>query len=206
VHLRTGLADFHDHHLRAAMDMADKHRAPRKRGASATQNWFRAGCDHRAFRNLSNGLILSDAPGLVRHLLSSYPQLFAADLSVIWEGIGGNGSGPVSSRSWGNQRAPKLAAAIDATSAGLATEVQFSRYSTMLKPAVARSMCTRRLVIFPESPASLCPRFDVAFFRNMHLLTQDSQKWACLQQQLAQHPCKGRDGNSCTVVFTTAMV
>ena len=91
-------------------------------------------------------------------------------------------------------------------SAGLAAEVQFSRYSSMLKPAVARSVCNRRVTPFRSDGASACPHFDVAFLRNLQILTREGQKYECMQRQLAQHPCKGLPARTCREAFVAALV
>ena len=53
---------------------------------------------------------------------------------------------------------------------------------------------------------SVCPHFDEAFLRNLQILTRDQSKYACLQQQLANHPCKRHSAKVCRDGFVAAMV
>ena len=106
--------------------------------------------------------------------------------------------------------------------AGVASEVVVSRYSSMLKPAVARSMCTRKITSFgsrekkkedapPPPPPTLsrrlCPQFDTVFLRNLRILTNDRIKWACTRAQLISHPCKEvQNMYTCRENFMQAMI
>ena len=231
VHLRTGLADVADHDLwRVAAQKSDAAnsggRPARDRAVSAkrqgiTAQWLYAACSDEALRKLPAALVLSDAPGLTALLLAAYPQMHAVDRLALERNA--TNTAPLailsgmSARSWSNGFAPKLAAAVDVAAAGVASEMLVSRYSSMLKPAVARSMCTRRVSHFAEKPArdaqsgssarqKLCPQFDVVFLRNLQVLTANQGKYACTQQQLVRHPCKGLSGNACRDSFITAMI
>ena len=245
LHMRTGLADISDGALRTAADMASKRIPvePRLRASTGskgshggtgmnhagTAEWLYAACSDEALRALPSGLVLSDAPGLTRLLTSRYTQLFTVGAIPRAAALHTNASSghadeivaPLSARSWGNAFGPKLAAAADVVAAGVAAEVHISRYSTMLKPAVVRSMCIRRVVPFgfreePQSDraaggrsagsASMCPRFDIAFLRNLHILTSDKTKYACMQEQLHAHPCKEKSARACREQFTAAMI
>ena len=84
----------------------------------------------------------------------------------------------------------------------------------MLKPAVVRSMCTRRVKPFGGEPRhkerkedhGVCPRFDVAFLRNLQILSRDKVKYACTQEQLEAHPCKGKPVHECRKHFVASLV
>ena len=54
--------------------------------------------------------------------------------------------------------------------------------------------------------ASPCPQLDVAFLRNLHILTNYRDKYECTQRQLAAHPCKGVPSAKCKAGFIAAMV
>lgn len=246
LHLRTGLADISDHEIASAAS-ARAGRSTRHRAVGEARTWVRAACDEEAIRQLPAALVISDAPDLLVHLIDTFPQLYsvahlaggrttaaAASSGALIGAAPNNASAattPVvvrSTRSWLNGFSAKLESAVDMAAAGLMTEVHVSKYSSMLKPAVARSMCTRRVVPFDfhrsiikdkrvacESDhfcegdlarrLSFCPRFDVAFFRNMRVLTSIGSKWECAQQQLLHHPCKNVSGSACRLGFASAM-
>jgi hypothetical protein len=108
--------------------------------------------------------------------------------------------------------------------ASAASAVLASRYSSMLKPAVTRSVCNRRVRTFDVGERrawanigqvplpggaerqSACPQFDVVFVRNLHILTQDPPKYVCMQKQLVSHPCKDLGWTACRESFIAAMV
>ena len=239
LHLRTGLADMFDHEMRQAV----KHKEEQSQQGGAKGNgvdgggdgedeaskyastWLHAACSDSALKELPSALVLSDAPGLISRLLTTYPNLHAIDQRALVANAtmkNSDGDAVVSSRSWGNTFEPKLGAAIDATAAGVASEVVVSRYSSMLKPAVARSMCTRKITSFgsrekkkedapPPPPPTLsrrlCPQFDTVFLRNLRILTNDRIKWACTRAALISHPCKEvQNMYTCRENFMQAMI
>ena len=108
-------------------------------------------------------------------------------------------------RSWDVGYDAQLAAALDAHAAGLATEVHVSRYSSFMRPVVARSVCTLRVRAF-GTDGSPCPRFDQLFVRNMHVLRQYAAKYECMQQQVPKdHPCKHVGSRKCRESFVRGM-
>ena len=155
MHLRTGLADKPDHKwtgsytrksshskvaLKAMVD-GDGGGDGEDEASGHASTWLHAA--RFGAKELPSALVLSDAPGLISRLLTTYPNLHAIDQRALVANAtmkNSDGDAVVSSRSWGNTFEPKLGAAIDATAAGVASEVVVSRYSSMLKPAVARSM------------------------------------------------------------------
>ena len=213
-------------------------------GRLGAMKWFQAACSDASFRGLPVGtLILSDAPNLLRYITMAYNNTHAVDREALERGAGdedakaphnfhraptarrssssshrgGRAIHGTSARTWGNSFAAKLAAVIDAISAGLAREVQISRYSSMLKPAVARSMCTARVVPFDGGgtgrgkrgavggAGGVCPLFDVAFVRDLHRHTEIPARYACVQEQLASHPCKDVRAAACDEGFIAAL-
>lgn len=236
IHLRTGQADMPDHEVRklaarkqsldglreaqtrAVAGSRDASgggdgRFRRRAGAAgtltSTNAWLYGACGDAALRKLPPALVMSDAPGLVSLLLATYPQMFAVGRLNTTEGAAPSNGAPaaVSSRSWGNAFEPKLAAVIDVVAAGVASEVLYSRYSSMLKPAIARSMCIRRITPFDhDKTLGICPQFETVFVRNLQILIRDSSKYVCLQRQLESHPCKGLSGHACRDLFITAML
>ena len=224
LHLRTGFADMSDHDVLIDPSAAPANAMEARRWPSepyATPGrWLHAACDEASLRALPAALVLSDAPGLVEYAVRAFPQLHAlgrlsnpaangsaaATPAAAAAASAAAGLRSATTRSWSNGFDAKLGAVLDATLAGLAAEVRFSRYSVMLKPAVARSVCTRRVVSFDESAAAACPHFDRVFVRNPHILTKDPHIYACVQQQLPHaHPCRGVPRAACRGAFVAAM-
>ena len=222
VHLRTGFADMRDDETMRAG------RASQIVARALTAKWFEAACDNSTLGALSRALVLSDSPGLVAHVRALFPHVFGTDEigeaeggSVAAGGASGSirGKGVVAqagsnwstktsatTRSWSNGFDAKRAAAVDAIAAGYASEVRVSRYSVMLKPAVARSVCTRKVATFGRDPSSGCPRLDATFWRNLQILTGSAKTYECaLQQAPPDHPCAGLRASHCRKSFLVAM-
>ena len=158
--------------------------------------------------------LLSDSPALTSFVSGAFPQLSASTHGSL-HAIDGNrtarrggqaGGSSISTRSWNNEFAAKLASVVDAISGGLAREVRFSQYSIMLKPAVARSMCTTSLVAFHQRQDSGCPRLDATFVRNLNTVLARPDWYRCMQQQLpSAHPCRWVSARECQTSFVRAM-
>lgn len=209
LHLRTGFADVAESDIERSVKM-------RKQGGddpAGVRKWFGAACNESAISEFRDALIISDAPGLLQYMRTTHPGLYtvpsvtsptARHLDRTFP-CNASTMRPVSTRSWGNAFPAKLQSAVDAAAAGLMDEVHISRYSSMMKPAVARSMCVRRVLPFADNPQRICPQFEVAFFRNLHVLTAISTKWSCVQKELATHPCKDVPGHYCRLRFAAAL-
>ena len=168
-------------------------------------------CAPRAFEHSNRygtAYVLSDAPGLLESLKHTNPHLIVSERTASMSPAAARheANASLGTRSWSNGFDAKLMAAIDAISAGLATEVHFSRYSSMLKPAVARSMCTRTLTTFHDAARSACPQLDKVFVRNLGPLTQYAGKYMCARKQLPPgHPCLSLSPGDCRMSFVRAM-
>lgn len=130
LHIRTGFADISD------LLRTRNHQTHASPVRQETALWFRAACDPATFRRLPSAYVLSDALGLVKYLVDTFPQLYASK-RLGWPQV--TQIYGRSTRSWENGFDAKLMSLIDAISAGFAAEVRFSRYSVMLKPVVARA-------------------------------------------------------------------
>ena len=51
----------------------------------------------------------------------------------------------------------------------------------------------------------MCPLFDVAFVRDLHRHTEIPARYACVQEQLASHPCKDVRAAACDEGFIAAL-
>ena len=101
LHLRTGLADMPDRYL---LRLTRPVGVPPQSGPA---QWFEAACEKAAFEQMaSRALIVSDAPGLMAHLLRAYPRQLHA-VPPLQNARNVNGSSR-STRSWSNGFGPKL--------------------------------------------------------------------------------------------------
>ena len=152
-HLRTGFADTKASALisrirrstfrtRAAFRAAYQ-AGERLRGSDASR-WLHAACGAAGIATLSSqrAVVLSDSPGLMRHLHIRYNATVGAAGGVLG-----------STRSFtGATHAAKLATARDIWLAGLASEMQELWTSSFARPVVARSMCIRRRRLLTHRP------------------------------------------------------
>lgn len=156
-HLRTGFADIPDtaggakvvHNATSARRWlaAACPAAPRSTGAASAP-------EHALEENaleLKDGagavVVLSDAPGFIRALRGGGEPR-------------GHASEPVTTRSWSAPFAAKLAAARDVVRASQCTEAYGDVHSSFLRPAVARSLCSRHAYAI-DAPSSMCHAFKV---------------------------------------------
>ncbi len=183
LHMRTGFADVMDWEVRALRSHAP-------RAARETRRWIGFACIESSLGGLGDATLLSDSPGLLAHAMAAFPRFNVAAANAT-----------ATTRSWEAPAESRLAAALDVLIAGHATELHVSRYSSFMRPAVARSMCNRR--VLPLGGAkSPCPRFDRTFVRNMHVLRSWAARWTCLKSQLDDgHPCKAVTARECRRSF-----
>ena len=157
VHLRTGFADAED-------AMAAGVRA----SAAGTARWVRAACGDDPFGDGAPRLVVSDAPGVARHLAARYRHVNASALPVDQP-----------TRSWWTNLEMKFATLDDVVAAGRARALRVApqrvvgppkrlgrgrpQFSRFFRPIAARSMCLAAVDFsVPE-----CPHWEGVFVRDL---------------------------------------
>ena len=196
-HLRTGFAD-------TKVDVPCKSGAPcsipqggeRVRGSDASR-WLHAACGAAGIATLSSqrAVVLSDSPGLMRHLHLRYNATVGAAGGVLG-----------STRSFaGATHAAKLATARDIWLAGMASEIQELWTSSFARPVLARSMCIRRRRLL-TGPHGACSNFSRVYIRDLPRYLPKGRAhglYSCLHWPTG-HPCSTGTAQRCEASFVSA--
>ena len=158
----------------------------------------------------ATSLVLSDSPGLLRHLrLSSLGVVGLAGKDLDASSESGLLKPAATTRSWRAPAHAKLATALDVLLGGLAAEAQETRLSSFMRPVVARSLCVRTVRIVSDAEHGVCANFSRVFARDLHkfVLGRHMASYGCLRAQWdGDHPCAGRDSPKlCSELFVRAM-
>ena len=205
-HLRTGFADTKASALvsrirRSTFSTKAAFRAAyqageRLRGSDASR-WLHAACGAAGIATLSSqrAVVLSDSPGLMRHLHIRYNATVGAAGGVLG-----------STRSFtGATHAAKLATARDIWLAGMASEMQELWTSSFARPVVARSMCIRRRRLL-TGPQGACSNFSRVYVRDLPRYLPEGRTptfYSCLHWP-PQHPCLKGTAQRCEASFVSA--
>jgi hypothetical protein len=201
-HLRSGYADLREYQLIGVAQAAAAARGTAAVGEAelrnATWTWLTRACGTAGLRRLSQrgALVLSDAPALHAYFSAAGTTRAGAPPEPYQ-----------TTRSWAVPLATRLSVLLDVHAAGIAAAVEHSPSSTFLRPAVARSVCVRRVRAL-DAPDGACADWSRVWVRDLHKFVGGRYARhyeSCAQPALpAAHPCKGRSLDACRDLLAAA--